>query len=166
MRTRSGVSAIADSSTTTRSPERRRQRWSSPWAVPRGQPFLGGEPAGDVAGVQTFAGENLGGDLGRGQADRPARLPGPQSRVLPGLGQDTDHEALAGTGRADQGLDPCAGGEDPADGGGLVSAELDTLGGQVGNERVRLGTRRLSARAGSAVAAARSRSWSRWSGVA
>ena len=104
-----------------------------------GQPILGGEPAGDVAGVQTFAGENLGGDLGGGQADRPARLPVPQSRVLPGLGEGADHEALAGAGRADQGLDLRAGGEDAAYGGGLVSAELDALGGQVGDEPVRLG---------------------------
>jgi hypothetical protein len=34
MRTRSGVLAMADSSTTTRSPVRRRQRLSSPWAAP------------------------------------------------------------------------------------------------------------------------------------
>ena len=105
----------------------------------RGQPILGGEPAGDVAGVQAFAGEDFGGDLGGGQADHPARLPGPQSRVLPGLGEGADHEALAGAGRADQGLDLRAGGEDAAYGGGLVGAELDALGGQVGDEPVRLG---------------------------
>ena len=106
-----------------------------------GQPILGGEPAGDVAGVEALAGEDLGGDLRGRQADHPARLPVLRSRFLPGLGEGADHEALAGAGRADQGLDLRAGGEDPAYGGGLVGAELDALGGESGDEPVGLGHR-------------------------
>ena len=46
-------------------------------------------------------------------------------RVGPRLGQRADDERLAGARRPDQRLDPGAGGEHAADGGGLVDAELD-----------------------------------------
>ena len=60
-----------------------------------------------------------------------------QCGVGPGAGERADDERLAGAGRPDEGLDPRAGGEDAADGGGLVVAELDALGAQTVEEPLR-----------------------------
>ena len=92
-----------------------------------GEPVLGGQPAGDVAGGQAFAGEDVGGDLGGGQPEHPPRRLRRRCRAgsVQRAGERADDERLAGAGRPDQGLDPGAGGEHPAHGGGLVDAELD-----------------------------------------
>ena len=61
-----------------------------------------------------------------GQPEHPALAAPPSQRgVGPAAGERADDERLAGAGRADQRLDPRAGGEDAAHGGGLVDAELD-----------------------------------------
>ena len=52
-------------------------------------------------------------------------LPAHRCGVGPGAGDRADDERLAGAGRPDQRLDPRAGGEHAAHGGGLVGAELD-----------------------------------------
>ena len=92
--------------------------------------------------------------------------PGPQRRVLPGLGEGADDEGLAGSCGADQRLDPRAGGEHAAHGGGLVGAELDARLGEIVDEALRRRRRTCAAAPASLAAAARSRSVCTCSGVA
>ena len=161
---RAAVSVIADSSTTTRSPARSRHASSpSTGAAPAGaggEPVLGGQPAGDVAGGQAFAGEDVGGDLAGGQPEHPPR-PAPPRRAgsVQASGERADDERLAGAGRADQGLDPRAGGEHPAHGGGLVGAELDarTRRSPSRNRCAALGRQRRGAAGGGGGDAGRAR---------
>jgi hypothetical protein len=91
-----------------------------------GQAVLGREPARDVARRQALVRENVGGDLAGRQPDHLTAGAVPQGGVLPCASERTDHEGLARTGRGDEGLDQGAGGEDAADGDGLVRAQLDT----------------------------------------
>ena len=57
--------------------------------------------------------------------------------VGPGAGEGADDERLPGPGRPDQRLDPGAGGEYSAHGGGLVDAQLDTCGPKLVQEPLR-----------------------------
>src|SRR5690606_42066246 len=65
------------------------------------------------------------------QAEYLAALAVPQVRVLPRLGERADHKGLSGTSGSNEGLDPGAGREHAAYGGGLVGAELDPALGEL-----------------------------------
>ncbi len=130
MAARSVVLAIADSSTTTRSPGLSRQARSPPdgfpsvrrsW-VPSQRAML---RACSPSPVRTSVAIWLD-----ARPDHLVLFAVPQVRVLPGVREHADDEGLAGTGRADQGLDIGAGGEHAADRGGLVLTELDTVGAE------------------------------------
>ncbi len=140
---RSAVLAIADSSTTTRSPARSAHGRSSArggrpsLAASRRRSWVSSHRAMFRA-VEAFAGEHVGGDLGGREPDHPptGRRPrsgsAPRGGVLPGLRQRTDHERLPGPGRADQRLHARAGGEDAAHRGGLVRTQLEARLGEAG----------------------------------
>jgi hypothetical protein len=57
-----------------------------------GESVLGVQPAGDVARVQAFAGEHVGGDLAGREPDHLVVLAVPHGRVLPGLSDRSDDE--------------------------------------------------------------------------
>ena len=124
------VSVIADSSTTTRSPARSRHACVAVEAAGRSRPaarrsWVASQRATLRAVRPSSVRTSVATWLVASPNTRPALRRRRQVGVGPGAGERADDEALAGAGRADEGLDPRAGGEHAADGGGLVDAELD-----------------------------------------